>query len=108
MIVEKVKEIKVAEAKADAIIKGAEEKSTGIKLSLNEKIKKLRETKEKGLAEEVQKYRKIKDGKTSERLNILKEGYSKRMSDIKKEAEGKIIVAVESVWDELKNFLFRL
>ena len=105
MIMEKVKEIKSAEEKADAIIKSAEGKAAGGAFSLESKINDLNNAKEKQLSAEMKQYREISDKKTENRINALKQEYLHKLAGIKEKSERKIAVSVDSVWKELKNSL---
>lgn len=105
MVMEKVKEIKQAEEKADAIIRRAEERAGGIAASLETEVNKLRDSKEKEFSAAGRKYRADSDKQAEDRINVLKQEYLHKLAAVRETAERKITAVAESVWNEIKSFL---
>ncbi|MCM8820785.1 MAG: hypothetical protein NC932_02400 [Candidatus Omnitrophica bacterium] len=107
MVIEKVKEIKEAEERAEEILHNAELKAVAIKNSISLKLQELRAEKEKTLAEEIKRNRDISEKDTEKRIISLTEKYRKQKDDIIRVSQKKIPLVTEQIWEEIKKEVFR-
>ncbi len=108
MVMEKVKEIRMAEEEAGSIIEKAGEEAARIKDTVSSMVKTLRVTKEREIREEAEKYRRSTDTETGRKMKALERDYEGRKSLMQKEFSVKISTASESVWEMIKERLFDL
>ena len=108
MVIEKVKEIKEAEKRAEEILREAEKKASDIKGSLSFRLKELIEQKERDLAEEIKRYRTLSEKETERKINILSQQYKDRKQGLIQEYQQKIIIASEYIWKEIEKDVFML
>lgn len=106
MVTEKVQEIKRAEEKADAIIRRAQEQSEKIAASLETKVNGFRQSMEKEIAVETEKYRETVKKQTEESIALLRQEYLHRSASIREKSERMVTGVTDSVWNELKERLF--
>jgi len=108
MVIEKVKEIKEAEKRADEILREAEKKASGIKGSLSLRLKELIEQKERDLAEEIKRYRTLSEKDTERKINILSQQYKDKKQGLIQEYQQKIMTVSGHIWKEIEKDVLML
>ncbi|MCX8083010.1 MAG: hypothetical protein N3D17_06430 [bacterium] len=103
MVIEKVKEIKEAEDKAEEILKEAERKALTIRNSLSAQLERLRQEKEKFLEAEIKKYRSISESATTKKIAELEEEYRRKREEKSRQYQKNIIFVADSIWSEIKK-----
>lgn len=106
MVIEKVKEIKKAEEKAETILKDAEKKAESIKNSLEERLQRLKKEKERFLDDEIKKYRGISEEKTKQTMMSLSEENRRQKEEITQKYQNKIALTVDDIWKEIVKDIF--
>jgi len=108
MVIEKVKEIKEAEKRAEEILREAEKKASGIKGLLSLRLKELIEQKERDLAEETKRYRTLSEKETERKINILSQQYKDKKQGLIQEYQRKIVTVSGHIWKEIEKDVFML